>query len=128
MHFRYKLWENIITSFFIDILSFIIFWLLFLLIKTCINTIKCILWIYLFHSGTFFWPFRFNTHYKVNQSVKWIWCNILCITFTIINLSSFRSASSAILRCWFDNLSGCLYYRWSTLPLCLVLICVKRAG
>jgi hypothetical protein len=128
MNFGNKLGENIFASFLVNVLSFIILWLLLLLVEICVHLIKYVFDINLLEPHSLFCSLWFNTNNKIAQSVKGIRCNILCIAFAIIYLSSFWPTTPAILWSWLYNLSWRLSYIQLTLPLCFVLICVKRAG
>lgn len=121
-----ELRENILACFLINVLGLIIFWFLLLLIKTGIHLVKCIFCVYLFKSSTF--SFGLDTYNKITEAIKGIRCDIFGITLTIVNLSGFGPSPPAILRSWLDDLPRCLNYNLLTLPLCLVFICVKRAG
>lgn len=123
-----KLRKNILAGLLIDVFGLVVLWLLLLLIKAGIELIKFIFHINLFKSCTLFWPLWLYTNYIIAQPIQWSWCNILCITFTIVDLSSLWAPSSAILRSWLNNLPRCLDKYIFTLPLCFVFMWVKRAG
>lgn len=129
-----KLTKYISASLIVEFLRFVILWLLLLRIKVDIDLIEIAFHVDLLE-GSIVFPFL-SIWDEVTQTIDAIGGNIFSITIAIVDLFlNFRmcycfgtSPSIGILRSWFDDLSWGLSIFKNTLPLCLILMCVKSAG